>query len=228
MPVSNSMLASMRTLLDEVLSGPEPDLDAQLAQFVWAEGLMTASAIGPSPLRRDEFVDAMCPSDAEGVTPALRELFGLAQRQRYSELCEEIEDEGPNFQPEHLDGADEAKALELAADWVAGFMRGVRFRFGDWKVLFDDRSKREMFVPIIAFATAADGSPALGSLAPDNLLNFQRECLPLIGKAVFRLKLHWEEQRADAKRHGGRLGKVGRNEPCPCGSGQKYKRCCLN
>ena len=22
--------------------------------------------------------------------------------------------------------------------------------------------------------------------------------------------------------------KVGRNEPCPCGSGQKYKRCCLN
>ncbi len=23
-----------------------------------------------------------------------------------------------------------------------------------------------------------------------------------------------------------RLPKVGRNEPCPCGSGQKFKRCC--
>ena len=22
-------------------------------------------------------------------------------------------------------------------------------------------------------------------------------------------------------------GKVGRNEPCPCGSGKKYKQCCL-
>jgi uncharacterized protein YecA (UPF0149 family) len=22
--------------------------------------------------------------------------------------------------------------------------------------------------------------------------------------------------------------KVGRNEPCPCGSGNKYKKCCLN
>ena len=22
--------------------------------------------------------------------------------------------------------------------------------------------------------------------------------------------------------------KTGRNEPCPCGSGKKYKRCCLN
>lgn len=26
--------------------------------------------------------------------------------------------------------------------------------------------------------------------------------------------------------HLGRRGKVGRNEPCPCGSGEKYKRCC--
>ncbi len=25
---------------------------------------------------------------------------------------------------------------------------------------------------------------------------------------------------------GGKRGKVGRNEPCPCGSGKKYKRCC--
>jgi preprotein translocase subunit SecA len=23
-----------------------------------------------------------------------------------------------------------------------------------------------------------------------------------------------------------RFGKVGRNDPCPCGSGKKYKRCC--
>jgi SEC-C motif-containing protein len=25
-----------------------------------------------------------------------------------------------------------------------------------------------------------------------------------------------------------RSSKVGRNEPCPCGSGKKYKKCCLN
>lgn len=24
-----------------------------------------------------------------------------------------------------------------------------------------------------------------------------------------------------------RMSKVGRNEACPCGSGKKYKRCCL-
>ena len=25
-----------------------------------------------------------------------------------------------------------------------------------------------------------------------------------------------------------RIQKAGRNEPCPCGSGKKYKKCCLN
>ena len=24
------------------------------------------------------------------------------------------------------------------------------------------------------------------------------------------------------------MDKIGRNEPCPCGSGQKYKKCCLD
>jgi hypothetical protein len=24
------------------------------------------------------------------------------------------------------------------------------------------------------------------------------------------------------------MNKIGRNEPCPCGSGKKYKRCCLH
>jgi preprotein translocase subunit SecA len=31
------------------------------------------------------------------------------------------------------------------------------------------------------------------------------------------------EDRVDAQK---RYNKVGRNEPCPCGSGKKYKHCC--
>ncbi|MDO9471295.1 MAG: SEC-C metal-binding domain-containing protein [Nitrosomonas sp.] len=25
-----------------------------------------------------------------------------------------------------------------------------------------------------------------------------------------------------------RAKKIGRNDPCPCGNGRKYKKCCLN
>ena len=30
----------------------------------------------------------------------------------------------------------------------------------------------------------------------------------------------------DAKQSLKKVGKIGRNEPCPCGSGKKFKKCC--
>ena len=46
---------------------------------------------------------------------------------------------------------------------------------------------------------------------------------------LFRLRdayLHVQAQKAQGQQ--AVLKKVGRNEPCPCGSGKKYKKCCLN
>src|SRR5689334_11133482 len=41
----------------------------------------------------------------------------------------------------------------------------------------------------------------------------------------------WRSQRAHRERRGAVTGKApfvtGRNDPCPCGSGRKYKHCCL-
>jgi hypothetical protein len=35
----------------------------------------------------------------------------------------------------------------------------------------------------------------------------------------------WQKERFDPVKAG--VKKVGRNDPCPCGSGRKYKKCCL-
>ena len=37
---------------------------------------------------------------------------------------------------------------------------------------------------------------------------------------------HAEQARAQVERVPARI-KIGRNDPCPCGSGLKYKKCCL-
>ena len=34
------------------------------------------------------------------------------------------------------------------------------------------------------------------------------------------------ESEEGTKRKPKRVNKVGRNDPCPCGSGKKYKQCC--
>ena len=38
---------------------------------------------------------------------------------------------------------------------------------------------------------------------------------------------HTERLMEEYDRHQGRAHKVGRNDPCPCGSGKKYKKCCM-
>ena len=34
------------------------------------------------------------------------------------------------------------------------------------------------------------------------------------------------EDKSDMKKKPKRVKKIGRNDPCPCGSGKKYKQCC--
>ncbi len=40
-----------------------------------------------------------------------------------------------------------------------------------------------------------------------------------------RKQLYWEQKRSGTVVVG---KKIGRNDPCPCGSGRKYKHCCMN
>ena len=44
-----------------------------------------------------------------------------------------------------------------------------------------------------------------------------------LGSAVAELRAHWQSKRQVVHT----TPKVGRNEPCPCGSGKKHKKCCL-
>jgi hypothetical protein len=37
----------------------------------------------------------------------------------------------------------------------------------------------------------------------------------------------WMSREAPTPRHAPKAEKIGRNDPCPCGSGKKYKKCCL-
>ena len=66
------------------------------------------------------------------------------------------------------------------------------------------------------------------------------ELVPSLIPAFVRHLNAWTKSRATAKSEGEGIDqrvridpdpavsrrKVGRNEPCPCGSGRKYKRCC--
>lgn len=59
------------------------------------------------------------------------------------------------------------------------------------------------------------------SVAQSNKSVSEQEVQELIDKAIQKQAAPIKPQRAEKKK------KIGRNEPCPCGSGKKYKKCCL-
>ena len=65
---------------------------------------------------------------------------------------------------------------------------------------------------------------------------YSKACLAMVknhclNDAVFsnRLKQHYQLFKQAIKKEGQIVvNKIGRNEPCPCGSGRKFKQCCLD
>ena len=61
---------------------------------------------------------------------------------------------------------------------------------------------------------------------PEELEEIRKECAETIPLAIKGIYEFWKARRVVGGQAVGSRKKVGRNDPCPCGSGRKYKRCC--
>ncbi len=95
------------------------------------------------------------------------------------------------------------KAAQEAVDFCTGYLHGARMH-ETWR---KDETATEKLVPF-------------ESLSKDGADATHRERL---GSYVAELSAYWKAKRQVVNT----TPKVGRNEPCPCGSGKKHKKCCL-
>ena len=126
------------------------------------------------------------------------------------------------FEPIFLERTLDDRPQLIVDDWCEGFLRGLRL----WPALSGDDMAvaEECLMPIRLFATE-EGWKALEGKARDEIEAWQQQ----IGPAVKRLYGHFARRAGQPVRTYVReTPKVGRNDPCPCGSGKKYKRCCLH
>ncbi len=96
--------------------------------------------------------------------------------------------------------------------WAMGFLAGVAMRAHAWQSVSVDEGAYMALQSIIDLDA--------GQLDPWE----RTELLDMLGEHVACLANFWLEQRTP--RQPIRSQKVGRNEPCPCGSGKKWKKCC--
>ena len=173
-----------------------------------------------------EFADVV---EAEATIAAVMGHYNRIAR----ELAEHPEDYAPVLEIDPNGGET------LWEPWIDDFERAMRLRPDAWEeiALSDDEEASASASMIVALNDFYYGRSELTEEAEDEL---DRMAPGLIPEFVRNLNA-WTKSRQIGKRGSSaaqphvRSGreeptafrrKVGRNEPCPCGSGRKYKRCC--
>jgi HEAT repeat protein len=145
--------------------------------------------------------------------------------------------------PPHLDDPDPEvrEQAVIAVGWL-----GIVSQLGRVEKLFDEEDLRDTALYAYALAAPGETSPArirsLFRKIEELAGGLSHEESVLVRRALDdRLQLHgqepifgdaetWEEEDEDkdapAESQSPAAAKVGRNDPCPCGSGKKYKKCC--
>jgi yecA family protein len=123
--------------------------------------------------------------------------------------------------------ADENGENDLAT-WSEGYLEGVLLSEADWLEHGEQNDVEELLFPFMLLsgrmreAAEEAGDPLPSPMEERELLSAAAESL---GDSVLAVYQYWLDKRiahAPIKRGG---PKVGRNDPCPCGSGKKYKSC---
>lgn len=152
-------------------------------------------------------------------TPVLREIFALLLRDRY--VLAECLALGEPILP----APEDAEGL---IQFCKGFVRLVRIS----KLWQQDVEGIALTLPLAVHAgylsqesldnlrtTSIPDAPAVDLSAPDLV----QPLLAVYAHFADARRKHAEAARASAE---SASQKVGRNEPCPCGSGKKLKKCC--
>ncbi|MBI3514172.1 MAG: UPF0149 family protein [Proteobacteria bacterium] len=102
--------------------------------------------------------------------------------------------------------------------WGAGFAEAIDADPDPWEPLLEHRSAGALVAAVTALEYDRDvGDKPLSATARADILR----ALPTIPLRIRRFWVAPHEFSAPV-----RVTKVGRNDPCPCGSGRKYKKCC--
>lgn len=116
----------------------------------------------------------------------------------------------------------------LGNDWAMGFLEGIDTSPAGWDELLDSDDPENPLIPFMILAYENDPDPEMRAkeISPE-----EREFV--LGAMIDGLEAVYNyfepmRQAGSASREPVRRSepKTGRNDPCSCGSGRKYKQCC--
>ena len=112
------------------------------------------------------------------------------------------------------------------------FLRGMALRRADWGELLKDEDEGGWIIPIFALAHEHDPDPAMRPYQEPMSAERREDLIVRAAAGITAIYRYFEPHRRMLADRGSehsahrRTKKIGRNDPCSCGSGKKYKHCC--
>lgn len=232
-----------RTFLATFLAArarPEGTLDLQQAQ-----GLLFAVTCAPEPVPTSDWIAAIFNGAEPGFADVdeSRRLFE-ALVALYNEVNEGVVEGHPRLPADcafHADLPANCTDDAPVARWAQGFVLAQDWLAEAWdawlpEALADDF---DADCQVLGFFASAEGvradlartrrrgdKPVEALYAVEAEYAYDAFDAALTAHAEMGRKLYRFAQAMEAQREPVRVTRTGRNEPCPCGSGRKYKKCC--
>jgi uncharacterized protein len=193
------------------------------------DGFFCALIASPSLVMPHEYLPVILGGTLEGAgllddLAAVQEMMGLLMRY-WNAIAHDFEHE--TFHRGYLSESDQERVRGRA--WARGYLRGIRLAPAGWsRILQDDDEQLVRFIPIVA--GEADPAWPKEPLTEEKTNAMLTDIFAGAARAYRYFKAdrlafaQAAQQRSQPYERAG--AKVGRNDPCPCGSGKKYKRCC--
>ncbi|HLR61538.1 MAG TPA: SEC-C metal-binding domain-containing protein [Lentibacillus sp.] len=138
---------------------------------------------------------------------------------------------------QHFFNGDASKAEELCEDIHGecqfGFSLDEVFRSFEWQgIVFESENQVQKVMELVMDLSNNVRLWENNGFTPDELIRTERPMLRPLPDDPFHVesKSGMSQETTAAAKQDGKTAvnkKVGRNDPCPCGSGKKYKKCCL-
>jgi uncharacterized protein len=187
------------------------------------DGFLTALVSGPNVIVPSRWLPALWGGEEPVWESAdqFQEILGLIVRHQNSIAAMLLHDP-QSFEPMFGESKVEGKTYLVVDDWCHGYMRGVGLDANAWST--SDAEIEELLRPIRLWGTE-EGWRKIDAMS-DADQEREQNAIP---QSVRALHKYWLDRRAPEFVPIRRASpKVGRNDPCPCGSGKKYKHCCLH
>ena len=201
------------------------DMDEGIFDISSLDGFFTAIVSGPVLVAPSQWIAAIW-GDFEPQWETEKDfevIFSLLMR-HMNGITGHLMSEPESFEPLFLERVVDGVTHTIVDEWCFGYLKGVELCQDQWNT--HDAEMTPLLDPIMMFATEL-GWDRLDTMS-ETEVDTTRRAITSNVKKIHAFWLQRREQVPSRNPHRQTEPHVGRNDPCPCGSGKKYKKCCLH